>query len=1334
MTDNKRSAAYESIFGRPSAQHHRPPFQQPAAYYQQQQLYRGPPTTTVNGQHQQYQQYSQHSQQYPQQYYAQHQQQDLRRSYTSSVSSQQSQSVYSHPYSSSQSYTPSPSPLPPSHPAVYRPSLGPTAEYQVPHPPSIQSSHGIIAPLPEVPVDPGLEHLTRQGLTPAQAYQAQIYQNAPAQQQQQQQQNWPPYQLTPSPQQHALPQPQKTHYHPEPESTSASHSTEADEANDSSQEDSSLPYMSEHLETKLSGLHLATAFPSHSANSISSPDSSNMADAPSPATRRSSESIPTLPVTIRQRSGQDRSQSMSAISSQNRPAIIASIRNSHPTTLGGSSLGPSAANRRRTPVVYPALLSRVAEAFRVRVTLSERVKDGLTYQDAFDGREAVDKLAYIIKTSDRCLALLLGRALDAQKFFHDVTYDHRLRDSANEVYQFRKRLSSPFVSGEELGLVGGVKPSNGTPRQSMSRDSGTTQSSVLDGVNRLLEGSSTTATLKGEDSSIDEDPLPTGVFTLLTDCYSPTCSRDRLCYSIACPRRLEQQSRLNLKQEPGLKRTISRESLGDLVEPGTLWIHSVPQEVVDGVSETEKKRQEAINEVIYTERDFVRDMEYLRDSWIKPLQNSDTIIPPERRQGFILQVFWNINDIISVNTRLRDALNKRQKSYAIVEKIGDILLDAVPHFSPFVSYGSHQLYGKYEFEREKSSNPAFASFVEETERKPESRKLELNGYLTKPTTRLARYPLLLEVVLKYTPDDSPDKTTIPQVVKIVREFLAKVNEESGKTENRFNLLQLDQQLVFRPGEAVDLGLKNEEREMIYKGPLNKRGGQGDNGELQIFLFDHALLMVKQKTKHEQYKVYRRPIPLELLLILGHDDTEQKPNSARSKNALVKASSTNALSNLKGDNKNGYPITFIYLGRRGYQLTLWASTWVARKKWIENIQKQQEKMRETNTFFDTSVLNEGFFSGINKVNCAAPFSQGRRVAYGTADGVYFSDLRDPKRDPVKVIALTDVVQLDILDDYQLLIVLTEGAVITFPLDALDPRDPSAGLKRAKRIAAHTSFFKTGFCLNRTLVCVVKSSQLSSTIKVLEPIDYTARGKSKPTFRKILQGGNDTLRLFREFYIPVESNSIHILKSRLCVGCIKGFEIIDLETLDTQTLLDPEDTSLDFIQKREFVRPMAIYRIDHDFLLCYDEFAFYINRNGWRARPQFIIHWEGIPTSFALHYPFVLAFEPNFVEIRNVETGQLAQVIQGHNLRALFASTSQTLPVQPGLGYNNHPSYPMPQAQSYGGRDSIYSQYSSGSGSQPQQLLKGNNANRDEIIMVSDDSILTLHPFSATGPPR
>ena len=40
--------------------------------------------------------------------------------------------------------------------------------------------------------------------------------------------------------------------------------------------------------------------------------------------------------------------------------------------------------------------------------------------------------------------------------------------------------------------------------------------------------------------------------------------------------------------------------------------------------------------------------------------------------------------------------------------------------------------------------------------------------------------------------------------------------------------------------------------------MKKRGGgQSESAELMVFLFDHALLMVKQKSKTEQYKVYRR---------------------------------------------------------------------------------------------------------------------------------------------------------------------------------------------------------------------------------------------------------------------------------------------------------------------------------------------------------------------------------------------------------------------------------------------------------------------------------------------
>jgi hypothetical protein len=257
------------------------------------------------------------------------------------------------------------------------------------------------------------------------------------------------------------------------------------------------------------------------------------------------------------------------------------------------------------PHIYPALLSKVAEAFKKLITLSELVKDGISYKDSFDGRMAVGAIADIIKTQDRNLALLLGRALDAQKFFHDVTYDHRLRDNGNEVYQFRERLTAPFMDDKNvndspasehahLSLGRNTSYSSGkarsrpppAPYMSGSQSGQTSDSNMSNSFTSSTQPTPATSTtnlsypassprLAGKsrqslpDMVTEEDPdleddLPVGVFTLLTDCYSPTCSRDSLCYSINCPRRLEQMKRLNMKPQPGLTRKISNESIHDI--------------------------------------------------------------------------------------------------------------------------------------------------------------------------------------------------------------------------------------------------------------------------------------------------------------------------------------------------------------------------------------------------------------------------------------------------------------------------------------------------------------------------------------------------------------------------------------------------------------------------------------------------------------------------------------------------------------------------------------------------------------------------------------------------
>ncbi|KAK3662188.1 RHO1 GDP-GTP exchange protein 2 [Elasticomyces elasticus] len=902
-------------------------------------------------------------------------------------------------------------------------------------------------------------------------------------------------------------------------------------------------------------------------------------------------------------------------------------------SISQSTAASTMVAQKRPSLVYGALLSNVAAAFRERVPLAEKEKDGLVYKNAFSGYEAVELIAYIIRTSDRNLALLLGRSLDAQKFFHEVAYAHRLRDSPAEVYQFKET---------PMNDVGSVS------------------------------------------SSLSMDGQVNGVFTLLTECYSPTCNRDNLCYSIACPRRLEQQQRLNMKVTPGLKRETSRGSLHEEAESNEqqLWINTVSKEVSDSVTDREKKRQEVISELLYTERDFVKDLEYLRDFWIKPLRTPEiSPIPEHRREKFIRTVFSNCQEVHSVNARLAQALTRRQQQSPVVRNVGDVFLEFVPLFTPFIKYGANQLFGKFEFEKEKSSNPAFARFVEETERLKESRKLELNGYLTKPTTRLARYPLFLDNVLKFAEEGSPDRQDLPRVIEGIRGVLSRVNEESGKAENQWNLMNLNSVLKWGNIPHMDLKLMEEARVLVFKSNL-KKTAQSESADVSAYLFDHAVLLVRVKmvNKREEMKVYRKPIPLELLQIRemesvlpkGAGGMVKRPSSSMIPGVVGRATQSSLGTTMMGGKggggaeQQGYPITFKGLGKGGYELTLYCVSQSQREKWMEHIAAQKERLGERHRIFSMSKLCEGFFTQTVRINCCRPIDGGRKLVIGTDFGVFVSER---KKDgggvvakPRKLLEARFVTQLEVLEQHSILVVLADKAVYTYPLEALDPEEsPNSPAKKGKRIC-HANYINAGMCNGQTLLCCVKSSSLSSTVKVFEPMERTAAGKKKSGFAKMLASGQEVLRPYKEFYIPMESNSIHFLRSKLCVGGAKGFEIVSLETLETQSLLDQADTSLDFVSRRSeaSVKPIYIERNTSEFLLCYNDFSFYVNKNGWRARGDWKILWEGRPEAFATWgEKYILAFEPEFIEVRGSESGGLVCILTLRGVRFLHQSTREIL---------------------------------------------------------------------------
>ena len=122
----------------------------------------------------------------------------------------------------------------------------------------------------------------------------------------------------------------------------------------------------------------------------------------------------------------------------------------------------------------------------------------------------------------------------------------------------------------------------------------------------------------------------------------------------------------------------------------------------------------------------------------------------------------------------------------------------------------------------------------------------------------------------------------------------------------------------------------------------------------------------------------------------------------------------------------------------------------------------------------------------------------------------------------------VTQIDTLEEYQLVLVLANKTLFSYPMEALDVNEGQNPLaRRPKKIQGHANFFKVGIGLGRHLVCSVKTSALSTTIKVYEPMENLARGGKKPALGKMFRGSQEALKPFKVSYLTTKSSELKLI---------------------------------------------------------------------------------------------------------------------------------------------------------------------------------------------------------------
>lgn len=263
--------------------------------------------------------------------------------------------------------------------------------------------------------------------------------------------------------------------------------------------------------------------------------------------------------------------------------------------------------------------------------------------------------------------------------------------------------------------------------------------------------------------------------------------------------------------------------------------------------------------------------------------------------------------------------------------------------------------------------------------------------------------------------------------------------------------------------------------------------------------------------------------------------------------------------------------------------------------------------------------------------------------------------------IRILAMDKVSQIDILEQSNLILVLADKILYTYSLDTL--LSTETGIKRGRKISSHVSFFKVGKIIDKnavlpaeggdativqqqvgegvekTLVCFVRYNAMTSTIRALEPCETTeSKKKNKKNFGRLIGNKNEALKAYKDLYIPGEASSIQFFKNIICVGSARGFQMVNLSSAEVQSVLDPNDESNNSILAlHENMKPISMFRHkDGNILLCYSELAFYIDKKGKRVRKDWSISWEGNPTAFSFRFPYVVAFNTNFIEVRHMDT--------------------------------------------------------------------------------------------------
>ncbi|XP_426718.6 rho guanine nucleotide exchange factor 26 [Gallus gallus] len=271
------------------------------------------------------------------------------------------------------------------------------------------------------------------------------------------------------------------------------------------------------------------------------------------------------------------------------------------------------------------------------------------------------------------------------------------------------------------------------------------------------------------------------------------------------------------------------------------------------ISQEERKRQEAIFEVISSEHSYLLSLEILIRMFKNSRELSLTMTKTESHH-----LFSNIADVYEASKKFFKELEARHQNNIFIDDISDIVEKHTSStFDPYVKYCTNEVYQQRTLQKLLATNPAFKEALSRIESHEDCRNLPMISFLILPMQRVTRLPLLMDTICQKTPKDSPKYENCKQALKEVSKLVRLCNEGARKMERTEMMYTINSQLEFK---IKPFPLVSSSRWLVKRGELTAYvedtglfSKRTSRQQVYFFLFNDVLIITKKKSE-ESYNV------------------------------------------------------------------------------------------------------------------------------------------------------------------------------------------------------------------------------------------------------------------------------------------------------------------------------------------------------------------------------------------------------------------------------------------------------------------------------------------------